>query len=167
MKALLVIISVIGFQFAHAATGSVYTSIKADCVVVSEPTQSAPIDFYEATCKSFGGYGLSIAGSDLRYSPRLTFGATEISLSGPGSFHDMGSDKVEWMYDLTRDEEGAGTLVWKALIYRLNVYNQETQKDDSILYVVRLDGEKSCSIGTAKTNEEARRLALTKIGCQI
>lgn len=165
MKMLLVLATVFGFQFAQAEIGSVYTNVKADCLDVSVPTDKAEIDFYDASCKSYGGFDLRISGGDIRYSPRLSFGATEINLINPYSFHDLGSDKIEWVYSLTRDEQGAGTLVWKGLIYRLNVQNNETMKDESLLYVVRLDGENSCSIGTAKTNEEARNLVLSKARC--
>ncbi len=166
MRKLLVLVAFLAFQSVQAEIGSVYTNIKEDCLDVSVPTELAPIDFYDAACKSFGGYNLTISGGDIRYSPRLSFGAKEIALINPYSFHDLGSDKIEWVYNLSRDSEGSGTLVWKALIYRLNVQNNEAMKDESILYVVRLDGENTCSLGTAKTNEEARDLALSKVACQ-
>lgn len=167
VKTILVLAAIFGFEFSHAAIKSAYTAIKTDCLEVSVPTNKAEIDFFDASCKSFGGYNLTITGGDLRYSPALNYGAKKIDLLHPSSFHNLGSEKMEWIYDLTRDEKGIGTIVWKAFIYRLGVYNDVLQKDESVLYVVRLDGEKSCALGTAKTNTEARKLALSQANCVV
>jgi hypothetical protein len=148
---------------AFAETKSVYTDMKTDCIVVSSATDKAPIDFFESECKSYGGYSLKENGGDLRYGPELSFNGTQIDLQRPGHFHNLGSEKIEWVYDLARDEEGSGKLNFKALIYRLSVANEDPDlKDSSVLYVVRLDKQKSCIIGTAKTNEAARELANNK-----
>ena len=165
MKKVLVAVAFLGFQSAQAKISSVYTDVQKDCIEVSSSTDQAPIDFLEIQCKAFGGYSLSISGGDLRYSPELAFGSKKIELMNPYAFHDLGSNKIEWMYSLTRNAEGDGQLTWKALIYRLDVQNNDTMRDESFLYVVRLDGEKSCSLGTAKTNEAARKLALSKAAC--
>lgn len=152
--------SISAFAANKTQTNSIYTDMKADCIVVSSATDKAPIDFYDSECKAFGGFTLKESGGDLRYGPQLSFAGKEIDLKRPGAFHSMGSQKIEWVYDLTRDEEGSGTLKFKALIYRLSVANEDPdKKDSSILYVVRLNGEKSCVIGTAATNEKARELA--------
>lgn len=148
--------------FAKTATKSVYTDLKNDCIVVSEATEMAPIDFFSSECKAFGGYGLKEAGGDLRYGPELSFAGKEIDLQRPGSFHEMGSQKIEWVYDISRDEEGSGALKFKALIYRLKVADNRSERDNSVLFVVKLDGKKSCVTGTAKTNEAARALANNK-----
>lgn len=151
---------------AHAKTqtGSVYTDIKADCITVSNATEKAPIDFFTSECKAFAGFTLKISGGDLRYGPELKFEGAEIDLQRPGRFHDMASQKVEWVYDLTQDEEGSGSLAFKALIYRLSVSDAtgDASRDQALLYVVRLNGKKSCVIGTAQTNEAARKLADSK-----
>ncbi|MGE5085932.1 MAG: hypothetical protein ACM3MG_06485 [Bacillota bacterium] len=141
-------------------TASKYTDMKADCIVVSQSTDESPIDFYSSECKSFGGYTLRESGSDLRYGPELNYQDTEIDLQRPGTFHNLGSQKIEWIYDITQGEEGDGEINFKALIYRLSVADiNPTKKDKSILYVVRLNKEKSCLIGTVSSNEAARKLA--------
>lgn len=165
MKNTVILLSVLlsSTVFAKTETRSIYTDLKNDCIVVSLPTELAPIDFYESECKAFGGFALKESGGDLRYGPELSYGGQEIDLQRPPAFHGMGSQKIEWVYDLTRDEEGLGKLNFKALIYRLSVANPDgLSADTSVLYVVKLDGKKSCVIGTAKTNEEARKLANNK-----
>jgi hypothetical protein len=140
--------------------GSVYTSVAAkDCVEISKSNDRAEIDFSEAECPSYGGYRLHIGGGDLRYHPDLQFGGAAIELALPGNFHDMGGEKVEWLYTATRAYDGSGTLDWRALIFRLNVDDAETGKRRSLLYVVRLNGAKSCVIGSASSNDAARTLA--------
>lgn len=139
---------------------SLYTDLNKDCVAVSSATTEAPIDFYAAECKAFGGYRLTITGGDLRYHPELYFGDTKIEIETPMSFHDTASTKVEWAYTHTIDNEGVGTLEWKALIYRLNsVDSEDPNRNSDILYVVRLNGKNSCLLGQVKTNAEARALA--------
>jgi hypothetical protein len=147
---------------AFAKTTSVYTDMKQDCIVVSSATDQAPIDFYSSECKAFGGFKLQEEGSDLRYHPSLSFNQKEIDLQIPYSFHEMGSNKMEWVYDLTQDKEGSGVLTFKALIFRINSDVESDNGDSksvSTLHVVRLNGEKSCIIGLVSTNEEARALA--------
>lgn len=164
MKAILSISLVLATSSIFAKTTktqSVYTDLKKDCIVVSSATEAAPIDFFTSECKAFGGYTLKESGGDLRYGPELSFNGKEINLQRPSSFHNMGSSKIEWVYDLTSDEEGSGDIKFKALIYRLSVANIEDpyKEDTSVLYVIKLDGEKSCVIGTTKSNTSARALA--------
>ncbi len=166
MRGFLFLSSLLIFQFAYADIASVVTDVSKECVVISNSTEKAPIDFYEAACKSFGGYNLSIAGGDIRYSPRLSYGSSEISLDIPGSFHDMASNQVEWIYDLQRDEEGSGVLQWRGLIYSLSVYNNDTQKDEIFFYAVKLDGDKSCSLGQGVTRDEVAKLIETSTSCK-
>ncbi len=146
---------------------SVYTDTIADCVEISAATEDAPIDFYEADCKSFGGYRLKIEGGDLRYGPELSFGETIFDLQRPGSFHDMGSTKIEWVYKHTLDNEGIGKIQWRGLIYRLSAATEDGERDESILYSIRLDGNKSCFLGMSSTNEKARELVYnSKTDCK-
>jgi hypothetical protein len=154
-------------QAAPATWGSTYTDLKADCVIVSQATDKAPIDFFSSECKSFGGYRLQETGSDLRYGPALSLNGNDLEIGRPGSFHEMDSTKVEWMYTVSRDEEGSGEIEWKGFIYRLSVDNSEGTGSSSNLFVVRLDGEKTCFLGNAKTNEAARALVKNaKATCQ-
>lgn len=162
MKTIITLITTFVTLNAFAATSqkSLYTDLTKDCVAVSSATDQAPIDFYEAECKAFGGYRLTITGGDLRYHPELYFGDTKIEIETPMSFHDTASTNIEWAYTHTIDNEGSGTLVWKALIYRLNsVDSEDPNKNSETLYVVRLKGKMSCLLGQVKTNAEARALA--------
>lgn len=139
---------------------SVYTDIQKECVTISAATEKAPIDFFESDCKAFGGYRLQIRGSDLRYHPVLSFGDKEIEIETTYHFHDTGSSKVEWVYKLETDEEGLGNIHWVGLIFRLTeATDSDSGKDVSVLYVVRLDKEKTCLVGKTQSNQKAREMA--------
>jgi hypothetical protein len=147
-------------EAAPAKWASVYTGVAPkDCIEIAKTAENTEGDFYEAECPSYGGYRLRLSGGDLRYHPELQFGGEPIQLSMPGSFHDMASENVEWIYSAAREKDGSGELEWRALIFRLKVSNPEGGQDRSVLYVVRLNGAKSCLLGMASTNEEARSLA--------
>lgn len=146
---------------AAVESKSVYTNVNDECVVISAANQKAQIDFYEAECKSFGGYQLKIKGGDLRYGPELSYQGKILDLQRPYQFHDMGSDKVEWMYTHDVNQDGSGSIQWIGFIYRLSVAT-DVKKDETVLYAVRLNGETSCVLGTVKTNEEARALVLNR-----
>jgi hypothetical protein len=137
---------------------SVYTDLKKDCVVVSSANDQAEIDFFEAECKSFGGYRLMHSGGDIRYAPVLSFNGVELEIGRPFSFHDTASDKVEWIYRHTTESDGGGQIEWKGFVYRLSVASAEGISDQNVLFAVRLDGENSCLLGKPKTNAEARAL---------
>ena len=137
---------------------SVITDTEKDCIVISSATEEAPIDFYEAECKSFGGFQLFISGGDLRYGPVLKFQSKKIELDRPMSFHDLGSSQIEWIYKIRTDAEGVGKMNWKGLIYRLSVIDAEVGNDRSELYAVRLNGAKSCLLGKTDSIEKAREL---------
>ncbi len=156
---------------AHASDAtvwkSVYTNVKKDCIDISVPTDKAEIDFSEVECKSFGGFRFTVYGGDLRYAPRLEFAGAELNLEEPGSFHDLISDNVEWIYRRTMDDTGLGAIEWKGFIYRLSVARTDSDGDDNLLYVVRLDGAKTCTIGTARTNARARQMVYdSKANCK-
>ena len=170
MKASLLLASFFLSTLAIAApkveNKSVYTDITKECVTIQASNDTSEIDFLETECKSFGGFTLKISGGDLRYGPELSYAGTEIDLQRPMGFHDTGSAKIEWMYQLTRDADGSGSIKWTGLIYRL-VVSDENGTNSSILYSVRLDGAKSCLIGKSKDNAVARQLVLgSKANCQ-
>jgi len=137
---------------------SVYTDLKNECVVVSSSNDTSEIDFFDSECKSFGGYRLRYSGGDIRYAPALSFNGLELQIGQPASFHDRASDKVEWVYRLTTESYGEGEIEWKGFVYRLSVANEDGMGSTNVLYAVRLDGEKTCLLGTPKTNEAARAL---------
>lgn len=167
MKSLITLIGTLVSLNAFAQTGSVYTDLDKDCVVVSAATDQSPIDFYTAECKAFGGYRLTIEGGDLRYHPTLSFGDKQIDIPTPMGFHDVASKKIEWVYNRNVNKDGVGTLEWKALIYRLSQATEDGEKDTQMLYVVRLDGAQTCLVGTTQSNTKAREMAAnSKPGCK-
>lgn len=135
-----------------------YTNVKDDCFDVSLGNKSAEIDFYEAECKSYGGYGLRISGGDLRYAPVVTFGELQFDFGMPAPFHDLGSNFIEWIYKLEKENDGAEKITWAGLIFRLSIANEDGVYSTSQLYAVRLDGTRSCLVGTTQNNQEAREL---------
>ncbi|MDD4974905.1 MAG: hypothetical protein PHY93_11175 [Bacteriovorax sp.] len=137
---------------------STFIDLKNDCVVVSSATDQAPIDFYKADCKSFAGFTFIIEGGDLRYSPELYFRDNLIDLQRPPQFHDMASDKVEWLYTHEIDNQGSGNIVWRGIIYQLSIADDDGGNDKTVYFSVRLDGKNSCLIGTSGTDTEAREL---------
>lgn len=145
---------------ATIKTESVYTDLDQDCVTISAANENAQIDFFEAECKSFGGYSLSITGSDLRYHPALRYGDQAIPLQTPFTFHDVSSSKIEWVYQVTLENDGYGQVAWKGLIYRLSYTDFDSGVNMNPLYVVRLNGEDSCFLGTTTSNVKAREMAL-------
>lgn len=162
---------------AKTVVGSDYTSIAyADCKTIkdSELDKDAPIDYYTGNCAGLAGYGITVTGGDLRYDIVLTYKGTEIQTNNLWSFHNPGSDKVEWRYEVN----GKGKKVYTALIYRQDFQYQD-EVDGSIdptdhtqLVVVRLNGKKSCRIGIVaqqkNMNLAARNLADSKnTACQV
>jgi hypothetical protein len=137
---------------------SAFTDLKNDCVAISSATDKAPIDFYRAECKSFAGFILFIDGGDLRYGPELHFKDSLIDLQRPPQFHDMGTEKIEWLYTIDLDDEGSGIIVWRGMIFQLSIANEDGVTEKIVNYSVRLDGDKSCLIGTTNTDTGARNL---------
>lgn len=158
MKSTLAIIALFISFSSFADWKSITTDLSKDCVVISAATEEAPIDFYEAECKAFGGFQFYIQGSDLRYSPRLDFRGEEVSLVRPMSFHDLASNDVEWIYKSQMDNEGAGNISWKGLIYSLSAATEDGESDEVLFYSIRFNGVKSCVVGKTKTVDEARTL---------
>lgn len=145
---------------AQTQWGSVYTNVKKECVVAQQSNEKSEIDFYEADCKSYGGYRLKVSGGDLRYAPVLSFNGEDLSMDRLYRFHDLASENVEWVYKRTAEADGSGELSWKGFIYRLSVASDESDRDEKVLYAVRLNGRDSCLLGRVRTNQEA--LALVK-----
>lgn len=151
------------FVSAYAFAGqktweSVYIDINDNCATIALANEKAEIDFAKRECASFGGYRMFILGADLRYSPSLEYKGKPVFDLSEFRFHDMGANKVEWVYLRDSEADGNGQIAWKGFIFRLSVASDSGEKDDSILYVLRLDGAKTCLLGKVKTNEEAHKL---------
>ena len=169
MHAFIFVLISILFSFAvKAATPSATTATRSiemvpvdtvkDCVVVSSATGDAQIDFYESECKAFGGYKLNIKGSDLRYSPVLSYVGHEIDMQRPFQFHDMADTSIEWLYEREVDEIGVGKVQWRGLIYSLEV--SEEQSSSVQFYGIRLNKKKSCVVAIAASKELAQKAIL-------
>lgn len=156
---------------AHAEVKweSRYTGVRVeDCITVdsSDFDDEFEIDYYRGICPGQGPYLVEVAGGDLRYSVGLIFRgeAIERRLTRTIAFHEPGSDVVEW-----RGQRNAnGEFVPKALIFRISAaegFNEETgrQFDVSLLHVVRLEGQRSCTVAVlraeARDNQKARQIA--------
>ncbi|MNL53672.1 hypothetical protein D3C87_1769360 [compost metagenome] len=130
-----------------------------DCATISSATDQAPIDFYEAECKAFGGFRFFIKGSDLRYGPQLSYLGTDIELDRPMGFHDFADSSVEWIYQRESDEEGSGKITWKGLIYSLSATDGEGEPVISF-YGIRLQEEKSCLVAVVSDADLAKQSIL-------
>lgn len=147
--------------FAKIENKSVYTSVDPqDCITIeSSEFQTDPeIDYYTAECAGFGGYKAIVSGGDIRYNLSLNFEGQDITLARPPSFHDLGSKMIEWRYE----QDPNKSVKLTSLIYRLTVTDGADGTNSDVLYVVRLNGAKSCLIGAVSSgdlNERAREIA--------
>lgn len=164
---------------AHAKLESTYTSIRTNCLMHDSASMRAEpeIDFLVEECQGLGGYQVMIIGSDLRYPLSLVYNDKKIELTQIPGFHDIGSDKIEWLYErVTQKDSILKTVNYKALIHRMNyeMYNEKTldMEQTSALIVTKLDKDKTCPVGiikkSARMNEEARELAekVDQLKCQ-
>lgn len=166
-KVLAILALISSSAFAGTAWKSVYTNLDNDCVTVSQSNQNAVIDFQELECKSFGGYRLGVEGGDLRYKPTLKYGPTTIQMDSVGAFSDTGSKNIEWVYLHETARDGAGKVQWKGLIYRLSIQDGQSGQSRTELFAVRLDGSKSCLVGSTTDNLKARQLVYnSRPGCK-
>jgi hypothetical protein len=154
---------------ANAEALSSYTgvNVEKDCVVAasSETQKDAEIDFLEAECPGLGGYRVYLEGGDLRYGLKLGFGNKKIDIDKTSAFHDMGSEKIEWVYERTvKDVKEEDFIISKhgikylALIYRINYskYDEKTEKETNTtkLIVTKLNGEKSCVVAEVEASDD-------------
>jgi hypothetical protein len=153
----------------RAPADSVYTSIRpADCMAPLEETAApyAARDLGVQQCPAPNGLRLLVVASDANTwidlaGPGVTWsGERPIVYESPiGNFPSVdASQSVEWRRD-GRDQP-------TALIFRVTAQDRDTlQTNRSILYVVRLQPDRTCVIGRAATNEEARTLADSSNPC--
>ncbi|MBC7743274.1 MAG: hypothetical protein H7061_13840 [Bdellovibrionaceae bacterium] len=152
MKLLFISILAIG-SFAQADFLSAYTSVAdKDCVLISGSAleKNPEIDYATVECPGLGGYQVMISGSDLRYPLQLTYQGKEITLSQMLSFHEVASDKIEWLY--SRQDH---VITYHALIHRLSV--QVDEKSTEVLVVSKLKGADSCTVALVKGNSANQR----------
>lgn len=159
MKCFMILVSTFIFTTTTKAEWkTAVTDIEKDCVVVSSATEEAPIDFFTSECKAFGGFSLSIAGGDARYAPVLAFANKKIDLKHPLSFHDLASNKLEWLYEHDTNKEGFGKINWRGFIYKLSSASEDGESSVKRFYAVKLNGAKSCALGQTNTKEEAIKI---------
>ena len=102
-----VLILLIASNKVMAANDSFYTSVAVkDCLTMesSELEENAPIDFYYGECPGISGYQVYVRGGDLRYNLQFAFNGVAIRLPMLASFHDLGSEKIEWRYISNPDQ---------------------------------------------------------------
>jgi len=158
---------------APAFALSHHTSVDPkDCVVAesSELDKEHEIDHKASECPGLGGYRIFVAGGDVRYSITLGFGQKQMELTKVGAFHDVGSKKIEWVYERPQrkdDEfsEDIAQVKYLALIHRISFPKQpDDDKWTSRLYVTKLAGENSCVVGVVeasdKMNDKATAMGL-------
>lgn len=167
MKALFIFLAIASIQsLAQAKLESTYTSVQTDdCATydASDLHPNAEIDFYTGECPGLGGYQVMISGGDLRYPLHLVYGGKKITLTQFLTFHQLGSNKIEWLYE----RSSQGKVTYKALIHRMGYdsYNPETNMAESTeaLIVSKLDGANTCSVAVVKKsanmNQKAREIA--------
>ena len=164
MKSVLLFLVVLAGVFAaqaNAALLSTYTSVKDATCVIYDAAALHPkpeIDFLTQECAGLGGYQVMVEGGDLRYPMHLVYNGLKITLSNVGAFHQLGSDKIEWLY-----ARANGQVNYKALIHRINYADPSGAKDLTMLIVTKLAGEKTCPVAivtaSADMNQKARAIA--------
>lgn len=154
MKFCALLLAFASFQ-VMAAPQSIYTGVEVkDCITVynSADEVDPEIDSYHGICPGFGGYVVEVSGGDIRYNLKLYYNGVQIETPQLSAFHDMGSKVIEWRYEVS-----SGNVAYKALIYRLSFQNYDptTGNDfnDSALFVIRLNKEASCLIGSFTASE--------------
>ncbi len=166
MKSVLFLVLVGMSAGASAKMASEYTSVATnDCkTIASSQNEVEPeIDYYTGHCEGRAGFTTIVSGGDIRYSLSLLYRGEEINFTEIRSFHDMGSDLIEW-----RGIEKNGKIEeYTSLIYRLKISTPDAWPDKPLsqdnLFVVRLNGIKSCLVGivpqSSNMNERARAIA--------
>lgn len=151
---------------SFADVQSIKTSVKAKNCITSSPTEE--IDSFTMECPAMGGYKVIVSGGDLRYSLKLISEGTTIETTGFSGFHDVTSKKIEWRYNAV-SADGDLKVKYTALIYKLEVANYDEVTGDianqETMVVVRLDGAKSCVIGSIAPlkDEDATKAAARKL----
>lgn len=160
MRTLILAIMIL-FAFGSFAGESVYTSVKTeDCITLnsSDFDEEFGIDYYDGICRGQGPYTVKIFGGDIRYSLGLLYRGQEIfNLTKTTAFHDLGSNRVEWRYQIGTD----GKKDLKALIFRINAFEVDTEVE--MLHVVKIDKLKTCTVTVLRNqknmNQKARKIA--------
>jgi hypothetical protein len=127
------------------------------------------IDYYSGICPSFGGYGVTVEGGDLRYDVSLSYGGKKINSHSDVRFHSPGS-KAEWLFQGITDPEtnrySVKLVGFVHRIYAQDIKPDGTDKNVQELEVYRLNGDDSCLIGrvkqVSKMNQKARDLVYSK-----
>jgi hypothetical protein len=147
LRNLLFVVVLFSLQ-AKAALEVTQTSLdRKSCIIYDEAAMHATpeIDFLTQECPGLGGYQVMISGADARYPLSLVYNGKQIQLTRIQSFHDVVSNKVDWLFARTKD----GEVIYKALIHQM-LLNTDDHKMIQARIVTKLDKEKTCSVGLVK-----------------
>lgn len=121
---------------------SIYTgTLVKDCKTIEQDDEGA--GYYRGECPGVGGYKLELIEGDIRQTINLlapdgTSSELNFWSSVSGGFSAVG-EKAEW-----RVTRSGNKITPFALIIRFNAQNAETQKNDSFLVVVKIEGNSAC-----------------------
>lgn len=138
---------------------SEYTSIaEKDCKKLSAAPENE-VDAYEGLCPGKQDYTVLYTGGDARYTLKLKYKEKVIDLTHFVVFHEPGSSKIEWLFE----SEPKGQKKYRALIFRLKITQLDEksrkEKPEQMLVVVKLDGEKSCTVAHVKSSPKMNEAA--------
>lgn len=139
----------------QVASRSEYTSLAShDCKVVERGHEDE-----RSRCPGRDGYEVYHQSAEAESWLVLKKGEVELRVTIPENFPStplngafVSGEKLEWRYKV---RNGRPELV--GLIHR--VRDQNRAENRSLLFIVRLQGNKVCPLGFAETNEKARSLA--------
>jgi hypothetical protein len=142
---------------------SKFTSTAREKSIYFKEEEGEETGGFEALFAGLGGYQLLHLSGDERSWINIRFGRKTVDLysatmaKGPGSFPHKANDVVEW-----RGIENNGRFTPYAIIYRLGGYDEERDRTNTRLIIIKLDKERSRIIGYAEgANEdvEAKQIA--------
>ncbi|HEV7401300.1 MAG TPA: hypothetical protein VGO11_00155 [Chthoniobacteraceae bacterium] len=150
---LLLVCAVASSQAADSITSEYTKTIKGTVLAQSGPKDE--MAWSSIRYKGLGGYDLIVHDDDDRSWIDLEYGGKTVDLRrqtferAPGSFPNKANNVVEW-----RGLARKGEFVPFAMIYRVEVTDEETRRSKSYLVVIHLDKLRSRVVGLAQGKEE-------------
>lgn len=147
--------------FVFGQKQSIYTGTQTkDCKTIEQSDEGA--GYYRGECPGVGGYKLELIEGDIRQTinmiaPNGTKSELDFWSTVSSGFSAVG-EKAEW-----RVTRNGSKITPFALIIRYNAQNAATEKNESFLVVVKIEGNSACITEiikpTANQNVKARQAA--------
>ena len=145
------------------AMKSVQTSIEeSKCIKIKSheydrESVARPYEYQELECPGLGGYQVFYSGKDQKYLIGLKYNGQVINFEAPSTLHEIAQKNIEWRVEQNLNE----TAEFKALLFQVNMIdeNSEALKKTEVIYVVRLNGEKSCLLSKSPDWKSATEIA--------